>query len=125
MRKDFIIFYIVFTTNVFSCGGVNSWNFFIFKSLCESRLVDHKAMFLVGGGWMGNRNGLKIRGSEAAARSYFEDFVFNFFFDGASSEPFLCLRFLASALAALVFFSFEAAEGTLRFEPVMLVGKTI
>ena len=50
LRKDFIIFYIVFMTNVFSYGGVNSWNFFIFRSPCGSRLVDHKLTFLVGGG---------------------------------------------------------------------------
>ena len=62
MRKDFIIFYIVFMTNVFSYDGVNNWNFFIFRSLCESRLVDHKLTFLVGGGWTGNRNGLNNKG---------------------------------------------------------------
>ena len=54
LRKDFIIFYIVAMTNVFSCDGVDSWNFFIFRSLCESRLVDHKTTFLVGGGRTGN-----------------------------------------------------------------------
>ena len=58
MRKDFIVFNIVFTTNVFSYDGVDSWNFFIFRSLCESRLVDHKLTLLVGGGRTSNRNGL-------------------------------------------------------------------
>ena len=47
MRKDFIIFNIVFTANVFSCDGVNSWNFFIFRSLCGSRLMDHQTTLLV------------------------------------------------------------------------------
>ena len=54
LRKDFIIINIVFMTNVFSCDGVNSWNFFIFRSLCESRLVDHKLTLLVGGGGTSN-----------------------------------------------------------------------
>ena len=51
LRKDFIIiFYIVIMTNVFSCDGGDSWNFFIFRSLCESRLMDYKLTLLVGGG---------------------------------------------------------------------------
>ena len=41
LRKDFIIIYIVLGTNVFSCGGVNSWNVFSFRSLCGSRLVNN------------------------------------------------------------------------------------
>ena len=69
--------------------------------------------------------GSTTRGSVAAARSFFKDFVFGFFVDGAPSEAFLCLLFLASASAALVFFSSEAAEGTLGFVPVILAGKTI
>ena len=48
LRKDFIINNIVFTTNVFSCIGVSSWNFFIFWSLCGSRLMDYKAVLAVG-----------------------------------------------------------------------------
>ena len=50
MRKDFIIFNIVFMTNVFSCDGVNSWYFFVFRSLYGSRLVNYKLMLLLGGG---------------------------------------------------------------------------
>ena len=68
--------------------------------------------------------GSTMRDSEAASRSFFEDF-FNFFFDEASSEVFLCLRFLASASAALVFFYSEAVVVTFGFEPVMLLGKTM
>ena len=65
MRKDFIINNIVFTTNVFSCVGVNSWNLFIFMSLCGSRLVDHNTTILVGGSWKSNRDGFnneRLRG---------------------------------------------------------------
>ena len=62
--------------------------------------------------------GSTTMGSEGAARSFFEDFVFRFLVCGASSVAFLLLRFLASASAALVFFSSEAAVGTLGFEPV-------
>ena len=54
LRKDFIISYIVAMTNVFSCGGVDSWNFFIFRGLCESRLVNYKLTLLVGGGRTSN-----------------------------------------------------------------------
>ena len=69
--------------------------------------------------------GSTTSGYVAPARSFREDFVFGFFVDGAPSEAFLCLRFLASASAALVFLSSEAAEGTLGFELVMLAGKTM
>ena len=65
MRKDFIIFNIVFMTNVFSCVGVNSWNLFIFMSLCGSRLVDYNTPILVGGNWRRNRDGFnneRLRG---------------------------------------------------------------
>ena len=41
MRKDIIIFYIVMVTNVFSCGRVNSWNVFSFRSLWGSRLMNY------------------------------------------------------------------------------------
>ena len=69
--------------------------------------------------------GSTTSGSVAAACSFREDFVFDFFVDGAPSEAFMYLHFLASASAALVFFSSEAAEGTLGFEPVMLAGNTM
>ena len=62
LRKDFIIFNIVIMTNVFSCDGVDNWNFFIFRSLCGSGLVDHKTVLLVGGSWTGNRNRLNHKG---------------------------------------------------------------
>ena len=65
------------------------------------------------------------RGSEGAARSFFEDFVFRFLGCGVSSVAFLFLHFLASASAGLVFFYSEAAVGTLGFELVMLAGKTM
>ena len=70
--------------------------------------------------------GSTMRGSGAAACSFFEDFealVFNFFLEGASSEVSLSFLFLASASACLVFFISEAAEGIFGFEPVMLSGK--
>ena len=40
LRKDFIIFNIVVSTNVFSYGGVNSWVVFSFRSLYGSRLMN-------------------------------------------------------------------------------------
>ena len=62
MRKDFISKNIVFKTHVFSRLGVNSWNFFIFMSLCGSRHVDHNATISVGGGWNSDRDGFNKEG---------------------------------------------------------------
>ena len=62
LRKDLIIFNMVIMTNVFSCDGVNNWNFFIFMSLCGSRLVDHNATILVGGGWKSDIDGFNNEG---------------------------------------------------------------
>ena len=51
--------------------------------------------------------------------------VFRFFLEGATSEASVFFLFLASASAALVFFSSEAVDLTFGFEPVMLLGKTM
>ena len=65
LRKDFIIMHIVFMTNVFSCVGVNSWNFLFFVSLYGSRLVKYNTTFLVCGSRGSNRDGFnkeRLRG---------------------------------------------------------------
>src|SRR3954468_24387606 len=66
--------------------------------------------------------GSTIRGSVGAARSFL---VLRFFLEGATSEASRFFLFLASASAALVFFSSEAVDLTFGFEPVMLLGKTM
>src|SRR3954465_12995117 len=66
--------------------------------------------------------GLTPRGSGGAARSFL---VLRFFLEGATSEASGFFLFLASASAALVFFSSEAVDLTFGFEPVMLLGKTM
>jgi hypothetical protein len=47
----FIIFNIVIRTNVFSCGGVSSWNIFRLMSLCGSRLMHNETTLAIGGSW--------------------------------------------------------------------------
>ena len=121
--KDFIIFYIVVLTNVFSCGGVNSWNVFSFRSLWGSRLMNYQTMFLMCRGRTSNRNCLDNKGLYGS--SPVSLLCFFFLVGGASSVVALVLRFLASASAALVFLNSEANVGTLGFEPVTLAGKTM
>ena len=62
LRKDFIIYYIVLGTNVFSRDGVNGWNFFSFRSLCGSRLVNYQLTLLVFGCRTSKRDGLDDEG---------------------------------------------------------------
>ena len=62
LRKDYIIFNIVMMTNVFSCGGVNSWNVFSLRSLCGSRLMNYHSTFLLRRFRTSNRNRLDYKG---------------------------------------------------------------
>ena len=62
LRKDFIIFNIVVRTNVFSCGGVNSWIVFSFRSLCGSRLMNYQLALSMFRRRTSNRNWLDKKG---------------------------------------------------------------
>ena len=62
LRKDFIVIHIVFTTNVFSCVGVSSWDFFILWNLYGSRIMDHKTVLAVGRGRESNRDSFNDEG---------------------------------------------------------------
>ena len=66
--------------------------------------------------------GSTTKGSVGAARLFL---VLRFFLEGAALEAFVFFLFLASASAALAFFSSEAVDMTFGFEPVMLLGKTM